>query len=130
MERPRPKASHVPSTSSVDRRSILAGAGGIAATAHPFGPDAIAHQLFDGPIVVADPDAPIEYGCRVLLTLTTEDAKFSHYAFEGRCETKHPAKAKWGITVSFKNFDGTDAGGFSRCPLAGSKRCVFRIVAE
>jgi hypothetical protein len=100
-----------------------------SATTLTFGPNAIAHQLADGPIVVADPDAPIEYGCRVLLTFNKNDAKLSG-AFEARCETKHPAKAKWGITVSVKNIDGTEAGGLSRCPIAGSKRCVYRIVAE
>jgi hypothetical protein len=35
-----------------------------------FGPNTIAHQLVDGNIVIADPDAPIEYDCRVLLVLS------------------------------------------------------------
>lgn len=65
----------------------------------------------------------------MLLTFKSDDPSLSH-AFEGRCETKHPAKTKTGIVVSWKNFDGSEAGKVGGCPITGKERCAYRIVAE
>jgi len=85
---------------------------------------AMACQLPSGPIVVCDPDAPIEYGCRVLVSL--ED---SSGVIDGRCLTKHPRKAKTGIGVSFEREDGSPSELWG-CRAKGPKRNVFRVVAE
>lgn len=92
------------------------------ATPHPFGRGAVAHQLSEGAIVICDPDAPIEFGCRVLVA-------FSDCAVHGRCLTKHPSKAKSGINASYKDiFGNTDT--LRGCAISGPERCVYRIVAE
>lgn len=80
------------------------------------------HQLFEGPIVVCDPDAPIEYGCRVFGD--------GSGALDGRCETKRPSKVTTGcIRASWRDVNG-DASELGGWQVSGPERCVFRIVAE
>jgi hypothetical protein len=60
---------------------------------HPFGRKVMAAQLLDGSVVICDPDAPIEHGCRVLLVIPGYQGS-TGAAIEGRCLTKHPSKTK------------------------------------
>ncbi len=78
--------------------------------------------LLTGQIVICDADAPIEYGCRVLVRVTTTHEE----AFIGRCGTRHPSKAKDGITVVHDQIGPRAKCGSPKDPTTN----VYRVVLE
>jgi len=88
-------------------------------------PNLIGFKASSGQIVICDPYAPIEYGCQ-LITLIKDSKGFALF---GTCLTKHPSKAKCGVTVKYKNSTG-DEGVLRGCGAPGGDSKVYRIVGE
>ena len=87
-------------------------------------PDLIGFKTFAGKIVICDLDAPMEFGCPLVLTMSGEG-----FVCVGTCLTKHPSKAKCGVTIKFKNSSG-DEGVLHECGGPGGESKVYRIVGE